>query len=88
MGRRRSRSNVTDFLQDLSDDIKNFIDDEVVDRGRTAERDLRRGGRNFFDYDDEGDRGGRGSNGRDDDIAELREAVKALAAQVSELAKK
>lgn len=89
MGRRRSSSSVTNFLQDLSDDIKDFIDDEVVDRGRDTERDLRRAGRNWVDSDDDDDRGrGRrgGGRDRDDEIDELRDAIKALTAKVSELA--
>jgi hypothetical protein len=80
---RRSR-NLMDLMQDLTDDIKDFVDDELVDRGRTAERDVRRGGRNLFDYDD--DRRGRRRSRYSDDIADLRAAVTALRVQVTELA--
>jgi hypothetical protein len=87
MGRRRSSSSVTNFLQDLTDDIKDFIDDELVERGRDTERDLR----NWVDSDDDDDddrgRGRRGSRrDRDDEIDELRDAIKALTAKVSALA--
>jgi hypothetical protein len=87
MGRRRSSSSVTN----LTDDIKDFIDDELVERGRDTERDLRRAGRNWVDSDDDDDddrgRGRRGSRrDRDDEIDELRDAIKALTAKVSALA--
>jgi hypothetical protein len=78
----RRKGSVVNFLQDITDDIKDFVDDEVIDRGRNAERDLRKAGRNFFDYDDEDVRG----SSRNDEIDELRSAIKQLSAQVSELA--
>jgi hypothetical protein len=78
----KRKGSVVNFLQDLTDDIKDFLDDEVIDRARTAERDVRKAGRNAFDYNDE--RADSGSRG--DDIAELREALKTLSAQVGELA--
>jgi hypothetical protein len=81
MGRRRSSSNLTNFLSDIVDDVKDFVDDEIIDRGRDTERDLRKAGRNWFDSDDEDN--SRGS--RNDDVTELHEAVKALTAQVNEL---
>ncbi|HEY1966657.1 MAG TPA: hypothetical protein VGH89_01815 [Pseudonocardia sp.] len=83
MGRRRNSSSVTNFLSDIADDIKDFIDDELIDRGRDTERDLRKAGRNWVDSDDDGDRGSRR-----DDVAELREAIKALSAKVDSLATK
>jgi hypothetical protein len=82
MARRRSSSSVTDLLQGIADDIKDFLDDEVVERGRDTERDLRRASRNVTDSDD--DRVRRRSS-RDDDIDDLREAIKALSAKVNEL---
>jgi hypothetical protein len=82
---RRSSSSVTNFLQDITDDIKDFVDDEVIDRGRDTERDLRKAGRNWFDSDDDDDRP-RGR--RSDDISDLRDAVKELAAKVNELSTK
>jgi hypothetical protein len=85
MARRRSSSSVTDFLSDITDDIKDFIDDELVDRGRDTERDLRKAGRNWFDDDDD-DRPRRRRRGRDEDLDELRDAIKALSAKVSQLA--
>jgi hypothetical protein len=85
MGRRRSSTSVTNFLQDISDDVKDFIDDEVVERGRDTERDLRRASRNVVDSDDKADRR-RGSSGRDEDIQELRDAIRELSKKVSELA--
>jgi hypothetical protein len=83
MGRRNS-SSVTNFLSDIVDDIKDFIDDEVIDRGRDTERDLRKAGRNWTDSDDDNSRSGR----RNDDVAELREAVKALAAKIDAISTK
>jgi hypothetical protein len=78
---RRSSSSLTNFLSDITDDIKDFIDDEVIDRGRDTERDLRKAGRNWVDSDDDAPR-----CSRNDDLAELHAAVKALTAQVNELA--
>jgi hypothetical protein len=85
--RRRDSSSVTNFLQAIADDIKDFVDDEVVDRGRDTERDLRRAGRNWVDADADDDRGRRSGRGSDDDIDELRAAIKELSKKVSELAK-
>ena len=82
MARRRGAGSVTDLLQGISDDIKNFLDDEVVERGRDTERDVRRAGRNWTDSDD---RGGRRSRGRDDELDDLRDAIRALTAKVDEL---
>jgi hypothetical protein len=87
MGRRRNSSSITNLLSDIADDIKDFIDDEVIDRGRDTESDLRRAGRNWTDSDDD-DRGGRRSSRRDDDLDDLRAAIKALAAKVDELGAK
>jgi hypothetical protein len=80
MGRRNS-SSVTNLLSDLVDDVKDFLDDEIIDRGRDTERDLRKAGRNWFDSDDD-DRGSRR-----DEISELHEAVAALTAKVEQLVK-
>jgi hypothetical protein len=82
MARRRSSSSVTDLLQGIADDIKDFLDDEVVDRGRDTERDLRRAGRNWTDSDD---RDGRRSSSSDDQLDDLRDAIRALTAKVDEL---
>jgi hypothetical protein len=79
MGRRNS-SSITNFLSDIVDDVKDFLDDEIIDRGRDTERDLRKAGRNWFDSDDDV----RGS--RRDDVSELAATVKALATKVDELA--
>ena len=88
MGRRRNSSSITNLLSDIADDIKDFIDDEVIDRGRDTESDLRRAGRNWTDSDDDDDRRGRRSSRRDDDLDDLRTAIKALAAKVDELGAK
>jgi hypothetical protein len=81
----RRRGSVTDFLQDLTDDIKDFIDDELIVRGRDTERDLRRAGRNWSDDDDD-NRPRRARRGRDEDLDELRDAIKALNAKICALA--
>jgi hypothetical protein len=89
----RRNSSVTNLLSDISDDIKDFLDDEVIDRGRDTESDLRRAARNWTDSDDDDDRGRRRSSRsrrggrRDDDVDELREAVVALTRKVDQLAK-
>jgi hypothetical protein len=89
MARRRSSRSVTGFLQDISDDIKDFIDDEVVERSRDTERDLRRAGRNLVDDEDDRDpRRGQASSSRDQELDELRDAIKLLSQKVSELAAK
>jgi hypothetical protein len=49
----RSGSSVTNLLSTIVDDIKDFVDDEIIGRGRDTERDLRKAGRNWFDADDE-----------------------------------
>jgi hypothetical protein len=91
MARRRNSSSVTNFLQDITDDIKDFIDDDVIGRGRDTERDLRRAGRNWVDSDDD-DRprrsGGRRDAGRDEDVDELRQVITALSKKVDELTTK
>jgi hypothetical protein len=83
MGRSRNSSSVINFLSDMVDDVKDFIDDEVIDRGRDTERDLRKAGRNWTDSDDDAPRGPR-----NDDVAELAAVVKALAVKVDELTAK
>jgi hypothetical protein len=90
MARRRSSTGVTDFLSDLTDDIKNFLDDDVLDRSRDTERDVRRASRNLTRDDSRGSRrSGRSSGGgsdREQEIAELRRAVKTLIGKVNALA--
>jgi hypothetical protein len=49
----RSGSSVTNLLSTIVDDIKDFVDDEIIGRGRDTERDLRKAGRNWFDADDD-----------------------------------
>jgi hypothetical protein len=73
------RTGVVDFLSDIADDIKDFVDDEILDRGRRAERDLRRAGRNVVDQD--------GRPRRRDDLQDLRVAIRGLARQIQELAR-
>lgn len=82
MARRRSASSVTDLLQGIADDIKDFVDDEVLDRGEDTERDLRRAGRNWSDSND---RDGRRWSSGDDELQDLRDAIRALTAKVDEL---
>ncbi|HEY1969191.1 MAG TPA: hypothetical protein VGH89_14675 [Pseudonocardia sp.] len=85
---RRSNSGVTNFLSDITDDIKDFLDDEVIDRGRDTERDLRRAGRNWTDSADDRDGYRRGQSGRryrDDELDELRDVVAALTRKVDQV---
>jgi hypothetical protein len=83
LARRRSSSSVTNLLSGIADDIKDFVDDEVIDRGRDTERDLRRVGRNLTESRDD-DRGGRST--RDDEIAQLRAAISSLSDKIGKLA--
>ncbi len=86
MGRRRG-SSVTNLLQDVTDNVKDFVDDEIIDRGRATERDLRKTGRNWFDSDDDDKaEAARRSGGRSSEVAELKAAIEALTAKVNELA--
>ena len=80
MARRRSSSSVTNLLSGIADDLKDFVDDEVIDRGRDTERDLRRAGRNLTDSRDD-DR-----STRDDEIAALRAAISSLSDKIGKLA--
>jgi hypothetical protein len=50
--RNRRRSGVFNLFSDLIDDLWDFIDDDILDRGRDTEWDLRQAGRNWFDDDD------------------------------------
>jgi len=84
MGRRRKGSGVTDFLSNIVDDIKDFVDDEIIDRGKDTEKDLRKAARNWTDSDDD-DAPRRSRRG---DVDELHEAVAALTKKVDALAKK
>ena len=83
MSGRRSNTGVTNFLSDLVDDIKDFLDDEVLDRGRDTERDLRRTGRNWTDSDD--DRGGRSRSAAGRDLEELKRTIRALSRKIEAL---
>jgi hypothetical protein len=90
---RRSSSGVTGFLSDIVDDVKDFVDEDVLDRTRDAERDLRRAGRNWTDSDDRGRRsrdsaGGRDRDrdgGREQEMEELRRAIRSLADKINTL---
>lgn len=75
--RRRKESGVTDFLSNIVDDIKDFVDDEIVDRGRDSERDLRRAAGGLTD-----ERNGS----RLEEISELRNAIRSLAGKVEAVA--
>jgi len=90
---------VTDFLSDMVDDVKDFVDDDILDRTRGVERDVRRAGRNWTDSDDDGavrtdaDRadavrsaeGSRTTGSASDEIDELRQAIRALAEKINGL---
>jgi hypothetical protein len=77
MGRRRKGSGVTDFLSNIVDDIKDFVDDEIIDRGRDTERDVRRTAGDLTD-----ERNGS----RLDEIGELRDAIRSLAGKIEAVA--
>ena len=83
--RRRSNFGVTNLLSDIVDDIRDFLDDEILDRGHDTELDVRRSGRSFTEPDEVG--GARRPRARrsDADIVELRRAVRTLAEKVSAL---
>lgn len=90
MGRRRRRTGITDLLSDITDDIKNFIDDDVVDRGRETEQDLRRASSDLTREDSRSRRDARGNDRRDSgtrqaEIDDLRRAVRTLSAKVNAL---
>jgi colicin import membrane protein len=77
MSRRRKGSGVTDFLSNVVDDIKDFVDDEIIDRGRDSERDVRRAAADLTD-----ERNGS----RLEEIGELRNAIRSLAGKVEAVA--
>jgi len=77
----RNSSSVTNLFSNIVDDIKDFVDDEIIDRGRDTERDLRKVGRNWTDSDDD-------APSSRSDVNELAEAVAALTAKVDALAAK
>jgi hypothetical protein len=81
----RSRSSrprsVTDLLANLTDDVKEFVDDEVVDRAGVVEREARRVGRRA-----PGDRRrSRRSEVEQREIDELKSAVAELSQKVGRL---
>ncbi|HTK61648.1 MAG TPA: hypothetical protein VL595_04695 [Pseudonocardia sp.] len=77
----RNSSSVTSLFSNIVDDIKDFVDDEIVDRGRDTERDLRKVGRNWTDSDD-------AAASSSSDVNELAKAVAALSAKVDALSAK
>ena len=77
----RNSSSVTSLFSNIVDDIKDFVDDEIVDRGRDTERDLRKVSRNWTDSDDD-------APSSSSDVNELAKAVAALTAKVDALAAK
>lgn len=95
--RRRRNSGFLNLIGDIFDDVKDFVDDEILDRGRDTERDLRRAGRNWTDedygrvhddrdYDRRHRRRGRRRRRDDDELTEIREALQALTQKISEIA--
>lgn len=79
--RGRRRGGVSGFWQNVSDDLKDFFDEEVVERVRDVERDLRR------DPDkrdpDKSDK--PAGTGRREELDELRAAIAELSKKVSAL---
>ena len=74
--RGRRGGGVGGFWQNVSDDLKDFFDDEVVDRVRNVERDLRRD-REKPDREE--------TSGRRAEMDELRAAIAELSKKVSAL---
>lgn len=74
--RGRGRGGVSGFWENVSDDLKDFFDGEVVDRGRNVERDPPRDR-------DEADR--EGGSGRRAELDELRAAIAELSQKVGAL---
>lgn len=74
--RGRRGGGVSGFWQNVSDDLKDFFDDEVVDRVRNVERDLRRD-RDKPDREE--------TSGRRAEMDELRAAIAELSKKVSAL---
>jgi hypothetical protein len=88
--RRRRDGGIINFLGNIFDDVYDFVDDEILDRGWDTERDLRRAGRNWTDsYDDyhydDRSRSARHRRYRRYEIDDLRDAVAALSRTVSVL---
>jgi len=87
-GSRRRRDGVSGLLRDITDELKDFVDDEVVDRARTAERDLRRTGRHLFEdspgRDRDTERRERTTE-RSSELSELRSAIAELSRKVARL---
>ena len=78
---RSGRRSVTDLLSNLTDDVKEFVDDEVVDRAGAVEREARRAGRRAS-----GDRRRpRPSEVERREIDELKSAVAELSQKVGRL---
>lgn len=73
--RGRRGGGVSGFWQNVSDDLKEFFDDEVVDRVRNVERDLRR----------DRDKPAEAESGRRAEMDELRAAIAELSKKVSAL---
>ena len=78
----RNSSSVTSLFSNIVDDIKDFVDDEIVDRGKDTERDLRKVGRNWTDSDDDA------PSSKSGDTKDLAAAVAALTKKVDALAAK
>jgi hypothetical protein len=85
--RRRRNGGIFNLLGDLFDDVYDFIDEDILDRGRDAERDLRRTGRNWTDSYDDDDRPRRARRRRYTryEVEELREEIEILSRQISAL---
>jgi hypothetical protein len=72
---RSGRRSVTDLLSNLTEDVKDFVDEEVVDRADRVEREVRRTGRRLA----------RGSDNERREIDELKNAVAQLSEKVGRL---
>jgi len=73
---KRRRSGLIHYLSNMVDDTKDFVDD-LLDRGRDTEHDLRDTARRTFDHVDDDD--------IREELAELRTALVQLAEKVGEM---
>jgi hypothetical protein len=84
---------VTSLLSDIVDDVKGFVDEDVIDRTRDVERDVRRTAGNWTDPDrnDSADGGHsharRDGGERNEEIDELRKAIRSLAEKINALSR-
>ncbi len=84
MSRRRRRFGVTNLLSDIVDDIRDFVDDGILDRRRYAGRDVSQVGRNRTDGFGLGSAPAPQQGSAD--LDDLRSTIRELAEKMSSLA--